>query len=462
MVALNLGHIAAVLLCADQVSAFWGLGNWSAKQQAVVVDVPSADDQNADLSVADTAKLVPRKLIVAMDGTWNFPGNAYDVVSQGGLKTSTSMAPSNIVKLAYLLQETGRNQHDLDQSSLKQIVYYHSGPGTEVADATEHNLEGAFGNIHSHMLDAYSWLAREYKEGDEIYAFGFSRGATIVRSLFSFIRHVGLPHAPTPEALKLRIADAFELYRSRIAKDLPTHILRLDKFQREHAYTNVTLKLIGVFDTVAALTVPQGFVPKGVNKVVSADLLEDVLEDVGVVEENAYHDLDIGTKVHHAYHAVAIDENREYFPPHMFEEVEVEQLGSDFVREQVWFRGSHGDVGGGWWEHGLTDVTLQWMIEKARTAGLEIRDIVEFDRAFAPFLMGIEREYYLNVKKKVVHDFFEKYPNGVSPLGKKTPRPLKSLMNDSKLFKSSLHESVNEFSDEFPLPEPVILVEESQ
>ncbi|KAJ3345060.1 hypothetical protein HDU83_004454 [Entophlyctis luteolus] len=392
----------------------------------------------------------PRNLVVCMDGTWQFPGNALDAVSQGGVKTSTGMAPSNVVKLAYLLQESGKNQHDLDQDALEQVVYYHSGPGTEVSDQKDHNLEGAFGNIHEHLLDAYTWLCRNYRNGDELYAFGFSRGATIVRSLFSFIRHVGLARGTSPEDLKKHIAEAFSLYERRLAKDLPSYNRKLAAFQAEHVHKNVTMKLIGVFDTVAALTVPKGY-----SKVVSSNLLEDVLEDVGVIEENAYHDLDIGKEVQYAYHAIAIDENREFFPPKLFETVDFQELEeSGKVREQKWFRGSHGDIGGGWWEHGLTDVTLHWMIEKSRAAGLKIRDIKHFDRAFLPFLLGIDKNYYLRKKEKIVHDFFDKYPNGVSPLGKKTPRPLKQYMSDSTVLKSTVDYSVVQVSDKYPLPVP--------
>ncbi|KAI9324364.1 hypothetical protein BDR26DRAFT_1014834 [Obelidium mucronatum] len=336
-----------------------------------------------------------RKLVVCVDGTWQHPGSPSDVPSQGGIKVNAAMVPSNIVKLAYLVGN-GKNENDQDPSTLSQRVYYHAGVATEVGDKNVADLEGNFGNIHEHLLDAYAWLAREYREGDEIYAFGFSRGSTIVRSLFSFINYAGLAksdNADTHDSLMIE------------TRDLPEsteHAIKRAEFHKKHCHHHVLLKFIGVFDTVEALDVPEGY-----SAYLDSSYLTAIEESMGAIEPNNYHDLRIGTK------------------PTMFEALDdaTDELPAHFVREQKWFRGAHADIGGGWWEQGLSEIPLRWMVDNARAAGLRVQDVDAFDARFNPLLLG-------------------EYPSGESPNGKRIPRDLTKLMDTSKFYKSSLHESV--------------------
>ncbi|KAJ3003805.1 UNVERIFIED_CONTAM: hypothetical protein HDU68_005497 [Siphonaria sp. JEL0065] len=378
-----------------------------------------------------------KRLVVCIDGTWQSPGTGADAPSQGGLKVSQTLTPSNITKIAYLLGN-GRNQHDLDQDSLAQKVYYHSGVATEVHDKKSQQLEGNFGNIHEHLLDAYIWLAKEYREGDEIYAFGFSRGATIVRSLFSFIRYAGLAKRKQYEdhgTFVKRVYEAFDLYRTRLDSS-DRHAAKVLEFQENECHHHVLLKFIGVFDTVESLNVPEGY-----SKLIPSELITEVKKAIGAIEPNEYHDLRIGTSVLHAYHALAIDENRPFFAPMLFEAVDEQQLVPGSTREQKWFRGAHGDIGGGWWEHGLSDISLSWMIEKAREAGLQIRNLESFDVFISPLLLGTDRDYYLSRKQLKVHDFYALNP-GSKAYGEKNARDLKHYMDERLFYKSSLHESV--------------------
>ncbi|KAJ3023778.1 UNVERIFIED_CONTAM: hypothetical protein HDU68_008461 [Siphonaria sp. JEL0065] len=353
----------------------------------------------------------------------------------GGIEENAAMVPSNIAKMAYLLGN-GRNQHEMDQKLLKQKVYYHSGVATGVNNKIESDLEGNFGNIHEHLLDAYIWLAKEYKEGDEIYAFGFSRGATIVRSLFSFVRHVGLIRVDSQDRESLlRLAkSALDLYKTR-NNDLISS--ETEEFKNQSCHNTPILKFIGVFDTVEALDVPDGY-----SSLLPSSYLTKLISFSGAIEENDYHDLRIGNQVQHAYHAISMDENREFFPPTMFEAIDSKFLHPNATREQKWFRGAHADVGGGFWEHGLADIALDWMIENGRRAGLKIREREAFDAAFSPFLLGVDRDFYFTAKERVIHDYFDKYPSGSSPLGNKKPRDLNFYMDSSKFFKSDFHDSV--------------------
>ncbi|KAI9327880.1 hypothetical protein BDR26DRAFT_874683 [Obelidium mucronatum] len=290
----------------------------------------------------------------------------------------------------------------------------------------------------------------EYKPGDEIYAFGFSRGATIVRSLFSFIRYAGIVQPQKfnmdKQSLQKSVSEALKCINHEGDADSGGgEIARFRKtFCHPGTATATTspttapaemLKFIGVFDTVAALNVPDGY-----SSLVPSKYLNSVLTALGQIEPNAYHDLTIGPELPYAFQAISIDEKREFFPPVLFEKSV--SLKPGLVREQMWFRGSHADVGGGWWETGLSDISLGWMVECARRAGLEVRDLEDFDEAFSPFMIGMDRNYYLGRKKAVLHDYFDKFPSGESPMGRRVPRDLKHYMNEERFGKSALHSSV--------------------
>ncbi|ORY31559.1 hypothetical protein BCR33DRAFT_744507 [Rhizoclosmatium globosum] len=381
-----------------------------------------------------------RKLVVCVDGTWQHPGTVSDVESMGGVKVTAAMTPSNVVKIAYLAQQLGK------ESNSPQKIYYHSGVGTEVDDATDRALEGfphlflefepnrfllsgAFGNIKEYVVDAYTWLAKEYQPGDEIYAFGFSRGSTVVRSLFSLLRFSGLP-ATVPkdqDSLNAIVNLHYAHYETRLdraGKQTP--------LPQDHIIP--TLQFLGVFDTVTAL------------------------ECVGIIEENDYHDMNIGMTVKNAAHAISIDEKRSYFLPTLFEAVP--QLPEGLTREQVWFRGDHADIGGGWWEQELSLIPLKWMIDKAREAGLDVRDATEFDSSFVPFLLGASQKSLQSRKNIKVHDYFASLKSeSNSTMGKKVSRDVSGYMKDSnKYFPSKLHESVARLGNLLPPAENLAIV----
>ncbi|KAJ3024716.1 UNVERIFIED_CONTAM: hypothetical protein HDU68_007853 [Siphonaria sp. JEL0065] len=403
----------------------------------ILVQPPKHVSEEVDL-YEDQAIGGGRRLVVCIDGTGDSPGSSVDGESQGGLKKSSSaLVPSNIVKIAYLLGN-GANEHDADSGAVLQKIYYHSGVATE-NNKKQAKLESHFGNIHEHLLDAYAWLAKEYREGDEIYAFGFSRGATIVRSLFSFIRYAGLVRISeyaNHDAMMESVYAAFDLYKTRLHQD---NIEKVKAFHEQHCHHHVYLKFIGVFDTIEALNVPEGY-----SKLIPSSILTEFEKSIGAIEPNDYHDLRIGPNIPFAYHALSLDENREFFPPTLFEAIEEEQILPGFHREQKWFRGTHADIGGGtFWEHGLSDISLSWMIEKARAAGLVVRNLESFDAYISPLLMGLSREYYHSRKERKLHDYYVIRP-GSKTFGERTPRDLKYFMEEKKLFyASSLHESVS-------------------
>jgi len=284
---------------------------------------------------------VPKKLIVCADGTWSDEDRA--------------SARTNVAKIHRALQTWAVEGVD-------QWVCYVSGVGTTSGEAL---CGGAFGyGLTRNILQGYYFLIDNYQPGDQLYFFGFSRGAYTVRSLAGFIRNSGL--------LKLEYKDhvdqAFKLYRSRSSNTNPNEREAVE-FRHNYSY-EPEIVFIGVWDTVGSLGIPNG----------SLRLLSLLLRLFGY--DWQFHDVKLSRHVRYAYQALSIHERRSTFVPTLWEK----QDGADRqVLEQVWFPGTHCDVGGGYNAAGLSDGALYWMIEKAKECGLLFRkDTEQFGFTLAP------------------------------------------------------------------------------
>lgn len=200
---------------------------------------------------------------------------------------------------------------------------------------------GAFGvGLFQQIKDCYQKIAMVYEKGDEIFLFGFSQGAYTARSAAGMIAICGLPTKNYDSNL---VATAFQAYRNKDQRALLLESLR------SYEMMDAKITMLGVWDTVGPLGIPEIF---------------------GGVAPTLYGFLD--TSLHpnilNAYHAIAIDEKRLEFPPTLWTSQPV--LGQ--VIEQVWFTGVHSDVGGGYVEQELSDITLGWMLKKATRLGVEV------------------------------------------------------------------------------------------
>lgn len=240
-----------------------------------------------------------------------------------------------------------------------QIAFYDPGLGTGWRKFSG-NAMGA--GISQNVLDCYGFISDNYKWGDRIFLFGFSRGATTVRSLSGFIARFGiLPHSRPELARK-----AWKIYT---ISDDDRRNAKAKSFISRNTTTWCNIDFVGVWDTVSALGVPY----PGVNAIL--DRIPGL--------RHSFHDLKLSASVRHAYHAMSIDENRRDFavtPWHtehngesLLREVYVdprdgdsgEQTDRTQTVDQVWFSGVHTDVGGGYAESGLSDISLAWMIDRA-------------------------------------------------------------------------------------------------
>jgi uncharacterized protein (DUF2235 family) len=268
-----------------------------------------------------------KRIIICCDGTWNTPDE-----KEHGMSCAT-----NVSKLAEMIAPVGAG-------GTPQITYYHDGVGT--GDLGDKIIGGAFGSgISKNILDCYRFLVSNYVTGDEIWLFGFSRGAYTARSIIGLIRNSGLLKKPNLE----KLPDAYQIYRDRTDKTHPD-ANKAQQFRNDNCYPDagVAIKFLGVWDTVGSLGVPDF-------------ILHSLLD-----EKWEFHDVQLSSIVANAYHAVAIDEKRKDFEPCLWDAV------NGTISEQVWFPGVHSDVGGGYPEAGLSDCALAWMLCKAESNGLAL------------------------------------------------------------------------------------------
>jgi uncharacterized protein (DUF2235 family) len=267
-----------------------------------------------------------KRIVVCCDGTWNTPDQ----------NDSGKPTPTNVVKFARAVRPE-------DDNGTVQIVFYNQGVGTKWG--LDRFLGGAFGTgLNKHVEDAYRFIIDNYLDGDEIYLFGFSRGAYTARSVGGMIRNCGI----IKKAHADRIPEAYKLYRSSNPDDKPEgpNAKRfIDKYCHKH--DEVRIKFVGVWDTVGALGVPGRM--------------------MGIINRrHQFHDVKLSSTIDHAYHALAIDEKRGTFKPTLWEV----KPGTNQKVEQVWFAGVHSNVGGGYRDSGLSDIAFHWMKEKAEAVGL--------------------------------------------------------------------------------------------
>lgn len=278
-----------------------------------------------------------KRLAVCYDGTWSKPDQPN---------------PTNVVKIHKAIVRGVAGD-------CFQDAFYDAGVGTGMFTRF---LGGAFGvGLSKNIRQGYRFLLENYELGDEIYLFGFSRGAYTARSTAGLIRNCGLLKREFASQLEA----AYDLYRRRdpdSTPDSPESVAFRKKYSHEPR-----IKFIGVWDTVGSLGIPVGRVFSRV-----------------VNQRWEFHDPRLSRSVDFAYHALAVDERRKPFQPTLWEQNEKPE---GQVLEQVWFSGVHSNVGGGYRETGLSDIALEWMMKKAEACGL-VLDRKQMEKPLQPDPLG--------------------------------------------------------------------------
>lgn len=285
-----------------------------------------------------------KKIIICADGTWNSEHN----------RDNGKNAPTNVVKIA-------RSVLPEDHNGMAQIVHYESGVGT---DLSTRFVGGAFGvGLFENVRACYRFIVLNFMPGDQLYFFGFSRGAYTVRSLAGLIRNCGI----LKRGHEVMEEEALRIYRSYDENDSPGGSQAI-QFRADNS-VDAGIHLIGVWDTVGALGIP-GF--------------DDNFRLAGGMDWQ-FHDVTLSQSVRHAYQALAIHEHRAEFTPALWQQQKLD-AGVQQTLEQVWFSGAHSDVGGGYEFAGLSDVALEWMVKRANAAGLatDLTPLSIFDPKYNP------------------------------------------------------------------------------
>lgn len=312
------------------------------------------------------------------------------ICSDGTGNTAMKGRGTNVFKLFEAV-----NLHD---KNIKQVAIYDDGVGTQSFSPWK-LLCGAFGiGLKSNVVQLYVELAHIYNPGDRLYLYGFSRGAFTVRTLAGLIYHCGiLDHACNGESeLQSHAKEAYRAYRcsyKALLEKLFCSIINLtpwstkccnhehtkkitDEYALEHPSfkshdftdkkTIPEIEVIGVWDTVSAMGFPILWMSELINT---------------IFYRFHFPTTHLNNNVNHAYHALSIDENRQTFHPLMWTETEDERPHI----EQVWFSGVHSNVGGGYPRHGMSLVSLEWMMRKSEKVGLQLNkeslNFIEHDKA---------------------------------------------------------------------------------
>lgn len=306
-----------------------------------------------------------KRIAICMDGTWQ------------------QLRQENLTNIGAIARSVA---HTDPQNGAQQIVIYTQGVGstiralqgkgegglTALATSLASFAGGVFGDgLENSILDTYLRLAFNYEPDDEIYIFGFSRGAFSARSLAALIGKCGIVSRRFAE----KATDAFDLYRDRSVGPYDTAArefreafgkrVRDTEGQRRQANFRPPISYLGIFDTVGQRGLPSmlGPLSEAANRRFS------------------FHDLDLGDHVRSARHALAIDERRAAFPPTLWTNIDALNANARALNnpqsepfQQRWFVGAHGDIGGGVGSS-LSSFPLEWVVEGAEVQGLK------FDRS---------------------------------------------------------------------------------
>ena len=317
-----------------------------------------------------------KNIALYLDGTWNDPKSRTNV--------RVLYEQTRGVDIDASKQKDQRNRERI--KAAQQLRYYDQGVGTHFFNLFH---GGVFGRgVAKNIGQAYDALTRHYKDGDQIYVFGFSRGAFTARTLVGVLDRYGLNADLSGKQLAVHY---LEHTAGEKVCNCPT---QLKKCIKNGSPLKVSIKFLGVWDTVIAVGNPlsKHSHRKGGN---SPDVQHKKTADFYETFENT----NVSSIVEHAAHALALDEFRATFQ-------HTPWTGSDqptLSVEQRWFVGAHANVGGGYRDNHLSRIPRYWIQEQASKLGLKYyRLLTPPDHAtlepvidsYSAFLSGLYKRLY--------------------------------------------------------------------
>lgn len=308
----------------------------------------------------DALESLPRQIVVCCDGTNN--------------TLTAHQRDTNVLRLY---------EHLKSHPAPRRQLYYDPGvgapagsPPTDPFDAFGRGIErlselASGRGIYDNISDAYLFLVNQYRgEPDQIYLFGFSRGAFTVRCV------AGMVHL-------------FGLIRPEHAALLPTLIqiyFSLPADKKGTAWQELMRRLHNVFAELQvdrarlAQQVREDFTsPPGRDAWVHCVGVWDTVEAVGLPGPLSRSNPSTATfrdkRVRHVRHALAFDEHRWTFEPRLYEEPhDIIDAATQRSFKQRWFPGDHRDVGGSGppASIGLSNASLDWMVNELSLCDLAL------------------------------------------------------------------------------------------
>lgn len=300
-------------------------------------------------------------------GVWSFSANHSPKQSRTGVQPDSHSA-TNVYQLY---------QSILPRSGDGRIQQKWYEPGTTMPWFHRFR-DGSFGcGLDRTILQSYAYLAATYDPGDELYLYGFSRGAYTARSLVGLLTLTGLPapvllnadhvrlvrEAASPHSPSGGVAAHLRECLTRMVTDPDNHVIdeayrvyrNLQNASqiatgRRKGSSDINVTLLGLWDTVGPLGIPT--------------------KALRWLNEHRYNfrDTELSPIVRHACHALAIDEHRADHNATLW----TSPPKAAQVIEQRWFAGAHGDLGGTYPDRDLADVPLAWIRQHSIAKGLAL------------------------------------------------------------------------------------------
>ena len=299
----------------------------------------------------------PKRIVLCLDGTWN---NPYQMAERDD--GTEVLKPSNPLKMA-------RSVLPWDPDSGRpQLTYYDTGVGAlgkypglsnRIVGFVDSKLGGGWGaGFEANVEQAVTFLANNHIEGDQVFVFGFSRGAAQARGLTRFLDWMGgIPAKGDAYFVPLY----YRAFLDTWGRGDPSKVTTASGKGPEDPMVPIRIELLGVWDTVMALG--SRFLAKQGTS----------------VTERSFH---VGEKpadcVNHARQALAIDEKRYDFRPEIWSDHRPDQ-----TLEQRWFAGVHSNIGGGYVQDGLANIPFRWMLGEAEKLGLASDS--QFTKHYRPY-----------------------------------------------------------------------------
>ncbi|KAF2135928.1 uncharacterized protein K452DRAFT_157262 [Aplosporella prunicola CBS 121167] len=281
------------------------------------------------------------RTVLTRTGTW--------LNADNGMNNGELAIPSNVTRISRAIRP-------MSKDGIPQVVYYQFGVGSR-GNVLDKIVGGTTGSgIEENVREAYAFLSNNYSPGDEIILIGFSRGAFTARSVAGLICEIGMLTKKGLPAF-VPIFEDVQHRRDHKYKDKNPTIpfsnkpnacdprYREELERRGLTDLDVTVKAIGVWDTVGSLGAPRiGWLTRvGIQPTQS--------------HEMKFYDTKLSNSIEHAFQALALDEKRAAFAPAVWEK----PRGNTTVLRQVWFPGVHSNIGGGYDDQQLANITLAWM-----------------------------------------------------------------------------------------------------